>query len=386
MMRSAFMVRLLVIASFLAALAPGASAWSNRTYVYVCDSAVTYAWGSDVLDRCVYNQTMDFQKNFCSLLRAHEGETAYESCLSESGVVHPAVMSMAFFSDKERHRDYSTCPIRSDLDAKSLCGSVKNSPAWDNYLYWLNKAKDSPDVCMRVYAFCVASSYFADTYNPLNHIVSGVDTSACSDNLDRKVEARLFEQSASGWEISQVCGFKYMQERIGQVIPARYTQEFIVSNKTIADLVMNLTSQSQDMAELPYLTTTSSTTTTVPATTIPLETESSVVTTVETSTTIALPADSSGDEEAREGDSSWTTVLLAFLVLIVIIAFLLISQDSDGGKFMEKFGRFVGGEAKHRHKRSHAGLRGERESEGLMHEDRGRSRLGAAGHKGQEGR
>lgn len=360
----------------------GVSAWSNQTYIRVCDEAVKYVWGSEVLERCVYSQNMSFQSGFCGVIRQQAGETAYQSCVKENGFVHPAVMPYAFFDDLRLHRDYSTCPIRSENDAKHLCSGDKNNPASNQAVKWFRAAENAADECTRVYSFCIGSDYLADSYNPLNHILYGVDMGACGGLLDKKVENRITEPSPVGWSVSQVCTFRYMQERAGQVVAQRYAQDFMVSNKTFADLTNSLIAY----GNVVYNATYPSTTTTVITTTTEISESSTTTTTAAKTTTTqyaSIPPTTKVAEET--GGGSWLTLVVAACILVAV--WYLAGGRTGHAAKKHALGVHEHGGLHHRHAHQarQGSLRNGEREEGIVHEDRGRSRLGRAGRgKGEE--
>lgn len=349
------------------------SAWSNQTYIHVCDEAVKYVWGSEVLEGCIYNQTLSFQKNFCDTIMLYLGERAYHLCMAEENVVHPALMPILFFNDQEYHRDYSSCPIRSDTEARYLCSMEKSNPALERSLTWFDISEDAPDVCTRVYEFCIASNYMADIYNPLNHILYGVDKGTCSEILDNKVENRIMELFPAGWSVAQVCSFKYTEEKVGQVVTGRYAQEFIVSNKTFVDLIRNLTFYANAVSQLPYRTTTTTVVTTSPLVTA----ESPMTSTIRAVTTTMpfIPTTPSTTPAEEAGGIGFFSILLLLLVLIVIgfFAFNQLSVEK-GSKLMSGKHKFDRSPRKHQIK----SLRSEEHPfEDIIAGDRVHSRLGS---------
>lgn len=364
--RTAFLLSLNIIFILSATLA---SAWSNLTYIYVCDEAVKYVWGTDVLNKCVYTQDTSLHKNFCETVLKAAGEDAYHSCIGEKVFVHPALASNAFFNDPQLHRDYSSCPIKSEIDARHLCSRDKNNPALEQALRWFKIAEYSADECARVHAFCVGSSYMADSYNPLNHILYGVDKGTCAEILDKKVEGRLMEPSPVGWSISQVCSFSYMQAKAGQSVAQRYAQNFGVSNKTFVDLLDNLTVYGNLVLNAPYPTTTTTvvTTTEIPVTTAVESTTSPPPTSIEPTMTTVW--ESSGVESDNP--------IASMIALIVVICILAVVGYSLSGQVKTVHHARKPKTREHGHARMTSLRSGEHEG-GIMDEDRARSRLGRA--------
>ncbi|MFH1125818.1 MAG: hypothetical protein V1703_01720 [Candidatus Altiarchaeota archaeon] len=376
-------VLLFFLSFLLLLLIPCASAWSNNTYIYVCDNAVRYVWGSEALETCIKSQSLDFQKNFCNVLLLHAGEEAYSRCMAENSLTHPALMSNLFFNDPEYHRDYSSCPIRSDIDSKYLCAGDNGSPVLERSLMWFDIAKNAPDLCTRIYEFCIGSSYIADACNPLSHLSYGVDQSDCSLFLDNKVEERLLEQTNAGWSIAQVCKFRYIQPKAGQNVTVRYTQEFVVSNKTFADLIVNITYYGSQIHNVPYSTTTTVITTTTEATTTVPSVESTLP--GSTTTTEVVMVSTTFAESGEAGGIGWLPILL--ILAVVVATLFYISKNPEVQKMLQDFMKPVEGapvSGKGRTAQRPKSLRFEHRDESILPQDRVHSRLGKAGRRETE--
>ncbi|MBM3309533.1 MAG: hypothetical protein FJY77_04695 [Candidatus Altiarchaeales archaeon] len=360
---------LLLFLAFL--LAQNVSAWGNRTYMYACDEVVKYVWGSEVLESCIYKQTLDFQKNFCDTVLYANNE-AYKACINLEGIMHPALMPSLLFNDQEKHRDYSSCPINNPMDSRYLCSNARENPALDNALMWFETAGKAQDVCTRIYEFCIGSNYLADSYNPLNHIVYGIDKGTCPEVLSEKVENRIIENSPAGWGINQVCVFKYTREMSGQGGGSRYSQPFSVSNKTFALLVENLAVYASNLSQMPYAssTTTTEITTTTEETTIPTTLPPTTVPPTTRTTSTTMPKESGG--------VGFGAILVLVLILVAVGYFAL--KQSGIAKEGPKLGRagFRGG-VKPLERQTLRSLQSEESIEGIMPEDRTRSRLGSVG-------
>jgi len=359
------------------------SAWGNETYRYVCDEAVRYSWGSEALERCVYNQTLSFQRRFCDVILLYQGEQAYHLCMAESGLVHPSLMPLLFFNDPEYHRDYSDCPIRSEVDARYLCSSESENPSLERSLVWFEVAWDAGDECTRIYEFCIGSNYMADVYNPLSHLLYGIDQGSCSELLDKKVDTRILEPySSAGWTVSQVCSFRYMQPLTGQSIAKRYAQEFRVSNKTFVDLLENLTFYAGGLAKASYLPepTTSTTLETTTSTTTVVSTAASTTAYTVPSTEATVPSTTLAVEES--GGVSCLPLLFVVIVLAAAAFFVFKNfQFQRAG-----LGRISGGGVDRRpRKHQIKSLNVDESHEDFLSPKGGGSHLRNAGVKDEEG-
>lgn len=373
-----------VLALLVLFLVPYASAWSNQTYMYVCDQAVKYVFGSDSLEACVYKQSIDFQKDFCSVIRAKVGEVAYNSCIAETGVVHPALMPTLFFNDPESHMDYSVCEIKNDAASGYLCGSVNENPALDEYNSWLSLAEASSNLCSKIYEFCIASSYLSDSFNPLSHIKYGVDSGSCAAIMDKKVENRILDPNPTDWSVSQVCSFKYTQNMASGPVAARYGQDFVVSNGTFWLLIRNLSESGSAMSRLQPTTEV----TTQFVTTLPVITSiQTVVTTMETMPVTTVPSTTVPIEKRGESDYSWV-VYLIILIVVLVVAYIALSNP-EVRKTIEEALKSTPSAPSEKPERKLprsrlTSLRGDAEEFSIMSENRLGSRLGGVWFRDEE--
>jgi hypothetical protein len=236
-------------------LIPSVSAWGDYTDQYFCDTVVKEVWGGKVFDECLSRTYIEDQQKFCGML-----EEKRQVCMNMSGPLHPAVMPNALGEGDLQHAN--TCPINMYPDETYLCAS--KTEALDKARYWLNRSAFADTTCDRIYLFCVASNYMAQTYNPLNWVLH--EDEKCRDIFNRKVDFDVRENQSS-WGVTQVCVFDYVRPAAGGDVTARYSQSISISRRTVDKVLENLTAEVRALKAFTPRIIVKTTTTTLTSTT-----------------------------------------------------------------------------------------------------------------------
>ncbi|MBD3388844.1 MAG: hypothetical protein GF416_07235 [Candidatus Altiarchaeales archaeon] len=214
-------------------LSSHALAWGDYTSQYFCEKAANAVWGEELVSSCMLDYELGDQKSICEMMPYKRAE-----CEALNGTFHPAAIPNRIGDGDLMHP--GECPINMYPDEIYLCAN--ETEAYDNALYWLDKAMLADTVCKRIRLFCVASNYMAQTYNPLNMVL--YEDEKCRDVFNRKVDFDLRENQTS-WGVNQVCIFNYQRPAAGGTLPSRYSQSITITEKTTKDVVENLTAEAE---------------------------------------------------------------------------------------------------------------------------------------------
>jgi len=241
-------------------LMPFASAWTDYTDQYFCDNVVTKVWGQKTFDECLATVDPTLQADYCSMLPADK----QAACLSISGTADPGVVPNLI---GERYlQSMGSCPIDRQPGKDYLC--AKKDEAVDSARFWMGMARNATSKCQRVYFFCVASNYYAQTYNPFNQVLN-VD-GACRQRIELKVESNL-KSNQTAWGAGEVCLFDYTQTKIGGEIKAAQSQQMLINDRIVQNVLANLTAEARNIFTLPLKKSEASTSTTVSTTTTTMQ-------------------------------------------------------------------------------------------------------------------
>ncbi len=296
------MTRVLVILIGLILVSQGVSAWGPLMHEYLCEEAVIKVWGADTAKNCLIDADLLFQKRFCETLE----DEYYDGCVNLSEVVNPANMPCTVFNDCDQHKDYSKCPVKVDKDARYMCGNLSYAPALDYAEKWFDKAANATDVCNRVYDFCIASSYLADSYVPENQLAYK-SVNKCEGELEKKVDDSIKNKNLNIY-VRIMCRYEYLEELTGMNRTTKYSQSFIITNKTPELIISSLDEHGKIIAGLPYSATTTSSSTS----------SSSSTTTILKTTTITLTTTYLKTSESDGKTNIW--LLLAVIIILVAAA------------------------------------------------------------------
>ncbi|MFH1788628.1 MAG: hypothetical protein ABH834_04550 [Candidatus Altiarchaeota archaeon] len=296
----------------------GARAWGPAAHKFICEEAVVNVWGEDALTQCFPEGEPSEWYRFC-VKYAPSPELTWD-CLNYSKVYHPAVWGDILLGDKTEHVDYGECPVRSTLDAKYLCGDSDFRPAFDRALEWFNVSEGAESMCHRIYAFCVASDYFADSFFPTNRILGGY-TAECASEMEDGVERKI-EDRIDAWEVNSLCKIGFIKHLAGQNQSGKSLQQFRITDNGVEKIINELSAYGANISGKDYVTT-SSTSTTSSTTT---STSTSSTTSSPTTLTEAMPA-----EEKEGEDSSPKKAFLAILTVAAIAGAIIYFKNKKMG-------------------------------------------------------
>jgi hypothetical protein len=237
---------LFVVALIL--LSGQASAWGQFASRFVCHEAVKFVWGPDAVGQCLPPKDKATLEGFCDSVYDVMGPKYEDSCrfAADSGAqMHPSLISYDLFNDTENHYDFSRCPINEGNMKMWVCGDGSR-PAYDMYERWMTAAESAPDLCGRIYDFCVAASYYADSQSILHQVryVSNDCVSNIESSIDRCMESGTAECSAS-----QQCQFDNRDRGLGMMFARQKLGE---SSSTLNQVIANLTERGMSIKDLPY--------------------------------------------------------------------------------------------------------------------------------------
>ncbi len=339
--------KIIWITAVMIILSQTAVAWNDYTLSTICDTVVKEVWGQELLDRCIHQRTMQTQQNFCQGLTENQAE-----CMSLQSVIHPALIPKLMFSHSEIPQKQESCIIRNSREHKYLCET--ETKATDNADIWFDSSEKSRTECGRIYKFCIASAYIAESYNPFNWVKE--EDPECNKNLAFKAD----EQYKKGgvWSVSQVCTFTYNHQLTGRTKEVQYRQQFGASSDTIASIIRNLTNTAIGLKAIPLFQPQTTITTIPPViSTVPKPVPTTLRNPViAPTTTIREVRKEPVDEEGL--DFSWITIIgiLAVVLAIIYISYTMLS-NKPGSKLDSRNRR-------HRipHKSHSLGEMGKRES------------------------
>jgi len=237
-------MRRLVICLMLTAIAANAAAWSDHVNRHFCDTVVRDVWSDKDWERCIGDVGDWDQVNFCEKIT---DEDTRLDCLEITGVLHPAEMPNMLGEDDLEHP--GDCPIVSYPERNYLCAT--NYTALERARFWLNASEYSATKCERIYTFCVAANYMAQTYNPFN-FVRGEDAN-CKDIIYRRIDDSL-RYDRTKWGFDQSCAFRYKKGEAEEEPLITYLHTVNINERHIDDVIENLTVELRRFYAKPFNT------------------------------------------------------------------------------------------------------------------------------------
>jgi hypothetical protein len=239
-------------------------AWGPFTNRYICHEAVKFVWGVDVVAKCLPQTDQTALGVFCDSVYSIMGpqyEGACRKAVNDRVEIDPATVSDEIFNDTGNHYDFSRCPINKGTNRQWICGDG-GSPAHDMYSRWVEEAKSAQDMCGRIYDFCVAATYFADSQSSL-HNVKYV-SNGCVQNIEESID-RCMQNGGGDCSSSQLCkfstrttsniDFSSLKESSGPINDMGlldYQQKLGESSPTVNQIIANLTVAGNELKNLPY--------------------------------------------------------------------------------------------------------------------------------------
>jgi hypothetical protein len=238
-------------AAFLAvlALAAPASAWGPYASRFICNEAVKFVWGTDAVAQCLPMTDNESIGQFCEAVYRVMGQGYEEKCMaaaSSGAAFEPSLASYDVLKDADNHFDYGRCPIK-ELTARAwVCGDSGDRPARRMFEEWMGEAEKAPDLCSRIFYFCVAGSYYADSESSLHQVrhVSNDCVKNVEDSVDRSMMVGTLD-----WSASQICVFNNQVRGLGGMTLKERMGE---SSPTVARIIANLTEAGQGIRDLQY--------------------------------------------------------------------------------------------------------------------------------------
>ncbi|MCX6695802.1 MAG: hypothetical protein NTU61_05855 [Candidatus Altiarchaeota archaeon] len=198
----------LVLVAVLLLLSGLCAAWGPGVNKRLCEDSVAAVWGQEVLRDCVPENDSGFLWRFCDVNSVMMGSEDYGKCkkaFSRTYDIHPALIPTDVFMDEALHYDYLHCPIIKGTERWWICGDSSDRSAWVLADKWFSAAETAPDVCTRVYDFCIAVNYYADSESEL-HQVKNIDNK-CMQNIEATAD-RMVESNESSWNAGDKCNFR----------------------------------------------------------------------------------------------------------------------------------------------------------------------------------
>lgn len=237
-----------VFFAVLLALASPAAAFSDSADGYMCDSAVKAAWGQAVWDQCLGAVKIGDQIPVCGLFADKQ-----DLCTGLVNPVHPAALpNQLGLGELEQA---GTCPIDKTPENQFLCS--KQNLALDQAKVWLGEAASADSTCDKVYRFCVAANYLAQSYNPFNAVL--FEDQKCRDVTYRKVDFALLSNQTN-WGTKEDCTFDYNLSIAGGNLPKTYDSVVGINDKITNQIIANLTAEAKSLKLRSPATTTTTTT------------------------------------------------------------------------------------------------------------------------------
>ncbi len=228
----------MVLAILICAAVP-AQAWSDFSNKRFCDDVIKHVWSERDWDRCIGQVTAWDQQRYCNLL---EGEQK-TICLETTGVLHPAeIPNHLGEGDLEHPGD---CLIVKYPERNTLCADKYE--AQEAARLWINRSRDASNKCERIYYFCVASNYLAQSFNPFN-FVRGEDEE-CRNIIYRRIDDSLrYNRTTFGFD--QSCAFTYQEDEISE--PKTFIQTVNINQRHVNEVRENLTLEVQEFYAMPF--------------------------------------------------------------------------------------------------------------------------------------
>jgi len=231
----------------LCLLAGYSGAWGHYSSRFVCHEAVKFAWGADAVAGCLPSSDALELAQFCDAVYSVMGGEAEAKCrksVSNGTLPHPSLVSYQLFGDTGSHYDFSRCPINEGTSRMWVCGDG-SSPALNMYWRWIQAAESAPTLCVRIYDFCVAASYYADAESSLHQV------RYISNHCDMDIEAsidRCMEAGTGDCGSSMVCQFDNRDRGLGMMFARQKMGE---SSSTLGRVVANLTVEGLRLKAMP---------------------------------------------------------------------------------------------------------------------------------------
>jgi hypothetical protein len=237
------------------ALTASVSAWSDLADRYFCETAVRNAWGQNLVLQCLGRLNMVGQGAICNALGEKKAD-----CDALGSPIHPAIIPNKIGEGSVPQA--GACQITKTPESNYLCAKGNDALQRGRALLEASVAQD--DVCMRVYLFCTASNYIAQSYDPYNIITNEDNT--CREVATRKIDFALVGNQTK-WGSKETCNFDYNLSVGGGNVPRTYSSDIVVSDLLIQSIVQNLSTEAKYLKSKPTskVTSTSTTSTLAPA-------------------------------------------------------------------------------------------------------------------------
>ncbi|MFH1055397.1 MAG: hypothetical protein V1744_04815 [Candidatus Altiarchaeota archaeon] len=243
------MYRKLLAFLVLLAAFPSVLAWSDYASQYFCDTAVRNVWGGKIYDECLGNLDASYQQSFCSGLSGSK----QAECNRITETIHPAVLPNMV--GEGELQTIGVCPIDRYPGKEYLC--AKKDEAIGRARYFMNLSLRADNKCERVYMFCVATNYLAQTYDQFSMVLNEDD--ACKSRMYGRVDFDL-RTNQTTWGASEVCMFSFNQGKMGGSVNSTQSQKMTVGDKTVRDILGNLSSEAKSVYTKPLARTSPTTT------------------------------------------------------------------------------------------------------------------------------
>ena len=208
------MTRLSTILLILILLSGLSSAWGANVSKFICENSVMSVWGASAVNDCLAGDNASLLGTFCEANAFIMGNESYGRCRKDalrSFGVHPALISDEVFHDETLHYDYSHCPITKGSVAQWICGNSGERPAIIEAEKWFTAAEAAPDLCTRIYDFCVGGSYFADSESELHQVRPEYYYGSCQKEIEDAAD-KLILNNLTSWSAGETCSFRLSRE------------------------------------------------------------------------------------------------------------------------------------------------------------------------------
>ena len=222
-------------------------AWGPFVSKYICERSVERVWGSEVLRDCVPKNDSEFFRNFCEVNGVMMGAENYENCKYNAlrgYAVHPALIPHEVFKDDAMHFDYYHCPIIKGSEKWWICGEKADRPAIDLADRWFTAAENAPNLCTRIYDFCVAGNYYADSESELHQVKFIYND--CARQIEGAAD-NMIQNDLQDWSSGYMC--RFMDGRGNSL--KEYRQRLGVGNNDVSRAVEYLVGRGSTLKDLP---------------------------------------------------------------------------------------------------------------------------------------
>jgi len=174
-----------------------------------------------------------------------EYEARCRRAAASGATLDPATLSDEVFGDTQNRYDFSRCPVKDGTARPWVCGDGSR-PAYEAAQRWLREAKSAPDLCTRVFEFCVAATYYADSESSL-HQVKFI-SNGCDRNIEESVDRAILAGNLD-WSASQICVFNNNISGLGNL---NYRQRMGESASTVNRVIAALSAAGAEVRDAPY--------------------------------------------------------------------------------------------------------------------------------------